>query len=231
MMASLGGASHVVEFEGGLLLKGFSCMFVPLKRSGDSIQWHFVRNEDDSRLEYWQVDKLCPGRALLDSIDQESLASTRAFLGWWGKVTTHLGTIDANYENLDWSASKEPDRPATFSGGSIGFQNYITGELTFAVGPKDSKLHISRTGPYNRILKHASRTPVVLYDPGEKRGWLVPSSAVIAHITQARHFREQFSIAGKPVHLIPADPAQNVYEAAEKMLLVNASTKYLQIRL
>lgn len=38
MMAALGGAMRAVEFEGGLLLKGFSSAFVPLKRSGDSIQ-------------------------------------------------------------------------------------------------------------------------------------------------------------------------------------------------
>jgi hypothetical protein len=225
MMASLGGASHAVEYEGGIVMKGFSSMFVPLRRSRDCIQWHYITNKDDSRLEYWQADKRCPGRALLDSVDHQSLKSTRAFLGWWGETTTHLGAEDINYGNLDWSATKEPDRSATFSGGTIGFQNFATGELSFAVGPKDSKLHIARTGSYHRIIKHASRTPAVLYDTCEKRGWLVPSSAVIAHIAQTRHFRERFSIDGKPVSIIPTDPTQNVYEAAERMLLINASTK------
>jgi hypothetical protein len=146
-------------------------------------------------------------------------------LGWWGKTVTHLGTADVNYDNIDWSATKEPDRSATFSGGTIGFQNFATGELSFAVGPKDSKLHISRSGSYQKVIRYASRTPVVLYDTCEKRGWLVPSSAVIAHIAQTRNVREQFSINGKPVNIVPTDPTQNVYEAAENMLLVNASTK------
>lgn len=225
MMASLGGASHAIEYEGGLVMKGFSSMFVPLKRSGDSIQWHFVRNEDDSRLEYWQADKQCSGRALLDSVDQDSLTSTRAFLGWWGKTVTRLGTADVNYDNIDWSATKEPDRSATFSGGTIGFQNFAIGELSFAVAPKDSKFHISRSRSYQNVIRYASRTPVVLYDTCEKRGWLVPSSAVIAHIVQTRNAREQFSINGKPVNIVPTDPIHNVYEAAKNMLLVNASTK------
>ncbi|RDW67029.1 hypothetical protein BP5796_09778 [Coleophoma crateriformis] len=227
IMTALCGASHTIEYKGGIVIKGFSSMLVPLKRSasGDSIQWHLIRNEDDSRLPYWEVDKRCPGRALVDSVDMASLASTRAFLGWWGTTTTHLGTDEANYHNLSWSAIREPQRPATFSGGSLGFQNLGTGEISFSVGPKDGKLHVSRSGPYQRIIKHASNTPVILYDSDEKRSWLVPSSAVIAHIARTRHFREPFFIEEKPVSLIAADPCLNVYESAEKTLLVNSGTK------
>jgi hypothetical protein len=227
MMAALGGASHVIEYEGGLLLKGFSSMFVPLRRSGDSVQWHFIQNEHDERMEYWQASKRCPGRALLDSVDQTSLTSTRAFVGWWGNTTTHLGTKDANYHNIDWSATKEPNRSTTFSGGSIGFQNFGAGELSFSVGPKDSKLHISRTGPYERIIKHASKTPVVLYDTEERRAWLVPGSAVIAHVAKTRHFREPFLRDGKPIDISPVDQHRNVYAAAERMLTDNAPTELI----
>jgi hypothetical protein len=224
MMAALAGASHAVEYGGGILLKGFSSMLVPLKRSGDSIQWHFIRNEDDSRLPFCEVDKRCPGRALLDTVDLKSISTTRAFLGWWGTTNTHLGTADANYENIDWTTAKEPALCASFSGGSIGFQNIIAGDLKFSVTPKDSKLHISRPGPYQRIIKHASKTPVVLYDTEERRGWLVPSSAVIAHIAQTRNSRERFSVQQKPVQINPADEKLDIYEAAEKMLLDNSST-------
>ncbi|RDW61992.1 hypothetical protein BP6252_11425 [Coleophoma cylindrospora] len=227
MMTALCGASHAIEYEGGIVIKGFSSMLVPLKRSasGDSIQWHLIRNEDESRLPYWEVDKRCPGRALVDSVDMASLASTRAFLGWWGTTTTHLGTDDANYHNLSWSAIREPQRPATFSGGTLGFQNLGTGEISFSVGPKDGKLHVSRSGPYQRIIKHASNTPVILYDSDEKRSWLVPSSAVIAHIARTRHFREPFFVEEMPVSLISADPRLNVYESAEQTLLINSGTK------
>jgi hypothetical protein len=103
----------------------------------------------------------------------------------------------------------------------------IPGELSFAIGPKDSKLHISQTGPYEIILQHVSKAPIVLYDTREKRGWLVPSSAVIAHIAKTRHSRKAFSIAGKIVDIISTDPAQNACDAAEKMLLENGSTKLI----
>jgi hypothetical protein len=225
MMAALGGASMAVEFNGGIVLKGLSSMFVPIKRNGASIQWHYIRNEDDSRMPYSEVDDRCPGRALVACVGFDSLTTTRAFLGWWGHTTSHLGTADANYHNLDWSSTREPERSIVFRGGSLGFQNIGSGEVNFSPGPKDGKLHISRNGPYQNIVKYASQTPVLLYDTVEKRGWLVPASAVIAHIAQMRHFRERFSINGKLVELVPTDPTMNVYKGAEKMLLENISTK------
>jgi len=227
MMAALGGASHAVEFNGGLILKGFSCMFVPSKRYGNATQWHFITNKDNTRMEYCQADQQCPNRAVLGSVDQKSLASTRAFLGWWGKVTTNLGTPDARYEKITWSRAKESVSPVTISAASIGFKTIIPGELSFAIGPKDSKLHISQTGPYEVILQHFSKAPIVLYDTGERRGWLVPSSAVIAHIAKTRHSRKAFSIPGKIVDIISTDPAQNTCDAAERMLLENGSTKLI----
>ncbi|TVY88680.1 hypothetical protein LAWI1_G006923 [Lachnellula willkommii] len=225
MMSAIVGASQAVEFDGGLLLKGFSSMLVPLKRVGSSVQWHYIRNEDDSRLPYWEVDNQCPGRALLNDVDYDALTTTRAFVGWWSTTTTHLGTADTNYHNIDWSDTQEPGRSTEFNGGALGFQNLGAGQLNFSPGRKDGKLHISRSGPYQRIVKYASKTPVVLYDTCEKRAWLVPSSAVIAHIAQTRHFRERFSVDGKVVELTPTDPSLNVHEGAEQMLLKNCLVK------
>src|SRR5436190_17156383 len=39
VMAAIGGVCHAVEFEGSVVLKGFSLMFVPIKQSEDRIQW------------------------------------------------------------------------------------------------------------------------------------------------------------------------------------------------
>jgi len=127
--------------------------------------------------------------------------------------------------NLDWCPTREPHRSANFSGGSIGFQNFAAGETNLVVGPKDSKLHVSRTGSYEKIIEYASITPVVLYDSVEGRAWLVPCSAVIVHIAQKSHFRKPFCVAGKRIDLIPVDPNLNIFEAAEHMLLANGRTK------
>ena len=45
MMAALTGVRRAVEYEGGILLKGYSSAFLPLKRYGDSIQWHYIETK------------------------------------------------------------------------------------------------------------------------------------------------------------------------------------------
>ncbi|PVH86260.1 hypothetical protein DL98DRAFT_526796 [Cadophora sp. DSE1049] len=226
MMSALGGAVHQVEFAGGIVIKGVSAMFVPVKRVGDCVQWHFIYNEDGSRLPYWEADKRCPERALLGRVNRKTLASTRAVLGWWGKVTTRLGSASINYQSICWTDLKEPSRSVRFYGGSIGFQMFGAGELNFSVGPKDSRLHISRPGPYQRIIKHASNTPVVLFDTdkSDRRGWLVPASSVVAHIVQTKHARRNFIVDGTVAEIKPTSIDLDVCDAAEKMLYENAAT-------
>ncbi|PQE09075.1 pfs domain protein [Rutstroemia sp. NJR-2017a BVV2] len=225
MMAALGGASQAVEFDGGIVIKGFSSMLVPLKRVGDSVQWHFVKKKDDTRLPHSEVNDHCPGRALLENVDFDSLTTTRAFLGWWGNTTSHLGTVDANYHNIDWSDTKEAGKPVVLQSMNLGFSHFGTAQFSFSAGPKDGKLHISRTGRYHTIVKHASTTPIILYDTSEKRGWLVPSSAVIAHIAQTRRYSGRFSFSGKLVEFTATDASLDIREGAEKMLLSNSEVK------
>lgn len=101
IMASLGGARHAIEFQGGLMIKGYSAMFVPIRKCKGSIQWHLVRSMDDNRLPYWEASRQCPNRALLKDVDIQSIQTMRSFLGWWGEAETHLGARDASYGDLD----------------------------------------------------------------------------------------------------------------------------------
>lgn len=225
MMAALGGASHIVEFKGGVLMKGFSSMFIPLSCGENFIQWHYICKEDDSRMPYLEAALRYPKRALLQDVSLDDVKKKRAFLGWAGSSTYHLGSSDSNYCNIDWSNTKEPKRSLEFHGGSLGFQNIGTGELNFVPGLRDGKLHISRSGPYQRIVKHASRTSVVFYDPGEQRAWLVPASAAIAHLSQTRRYREKYQVGGKAIEFVPTEISADLFDGAEKMLFKNASLK------
>lgn len=225
LMAALAGVRHAVEFEGGLLLKGHSSMFVPVKRHGDSVQWHYIENDCEDRLSYWEVENRCPGRVKLNEVNYNSLYNSRAFVGWWPQTETRLGTADVNYDNIDWSATKEVGRSVLFTGGTLGFQQIITGELNFALGPKDGKLHVERKGPYQKIVRCAAKTPVVLYDTDDKRAWLVPASAVILHIAKTRHHREPYLDNDKVVEFPLADTRLSSHDAAEWTLLRSASAR------
>ncbi|KAI9832642.1 MAG: hypothetical protein M1819_004227 [Sarea resinae] len=106
------------------------------------------------------------------------MKSGRAFLGWCRIAEQHLGTKDAKYDNIDWSATPGAGKTFRIVGGSVGFQQFGVGELDFAFGRKDSKLHLSRQGPFQSVITAASKTPVVLYDAGEKRAWLVDAASI-----------------------------------------------------
>ena len=186
LMATLGGAMHAVDYHDGLVMKGFSTMFVPIARTAkDSIQWHFLHNADGSRLPYHDVTGRCPIRASLDEVSHESLGNTRNFLGLWPVSETHLGTSDSEYQGIRWSSAKQVEGSATsISGFTLDFSKIITGQISFAVSKKDSTLYMPQKETFESIVTCAEKTPILLYDPSphESRAWLVHALDVILHI-------------------------------------------------
>jgi hypothetical protein len=52
MMAKLGEASRAMNFDGILAIRGFSTLFVPTERTGNSVLWHFLYEESQNRISY-----------------------------------------------------------------------------------------------------------------------------------------------------------------------------------
>lgn len=226
IMAALGGARHVTEFEGGLVLKGQSAMFVPVKRHHQCIQWHLVRCGDDHRILYRELSNECPSRAMVEEVDHESLRNTRAILGWWRSAEIHLGTADAAYDSIDWSPAGETKRTGRFSGANVGFQTMMTGQLNFILGAKDGRLHFSQKGPFQRIVQCAEKSSVVVYDLQDRRAWFVPALDVMLHVIQTRHHITPYNSDGKRVDLSPADPGRHKCAAAEATALNQSRMLY-----
>ena len=217
MMAALGGARHITSFEEGLVLKGFSAMFVPVKRYNDSVQWHFIFDKQGKRLSYGELTDLSSNRALLDDVSHEFLRGARAFLGWWKAAETHLGTQEAAYGNIDWSPAKEPVRPIKLSGGEIGFERVVTAKISFSMGAKDGPFHYSRSRPFQQLMNCARDTPVTLYDTQDRRAWLVPAVDVMLHIVLTRHHLSPPQVRGKLVEFVTAAP-ESGFNAEEAIL-------------
>ena len=97
LMAALGGARHAIDWEGGLVIKGHSIVFIPVKRYQDSIQWHIIKTEDDTRFRYSDLSRCEHRRASLSEVDYDSIGSTRTFLGWWEDAEYNLGTPHFRY--------------------------------------------------------------------------------------------------------------------------------------
>ena len=217
MMAAAAGARHAVEFEGGLVIKGFSCMCVPVKIVEDRIQWHLIRSENpETRLNYRDVLQRCPDRLLLDKFDLRALRTTRAFLGWCSEVSSTLGSTTADYEQIDYSGAKDVSRSLRISGASLGLQQIGLAQCDFTFGQNMGMFHFQRSGSFQRILSAAEKTPVLLYDSLDKRAWLVPADEVLLHIAQHRNFREHFQFKGERVHFEGPNSSMSVRDALLK---------------
>ena len=215
MMAALGGARHAVEFEGGLVLKGYSTLFVPIGRREDSVQWHLICAKSEDRIAYCEASAQFPRRALLEDIDHDELRTTRAFLGWCKEAQVHLATADADYESIDWSKAKEARSSPRLTGGSLGVSKLITANINFVLGAKDGAFHYSQPEPFQKTIDRAERLPILLYDHKDRRAWLVPALLVILHIIQLRNHIKPFSVGGNKVQISPLDPSRQGSSARE----------------
>lgn len=223
LLAALGGVRHAVDYEGGLLLKGFSHMFVPVERFEDRVQWHAVSSKDyNSRLTYEDALRQYPTRATLEAVSFEDLHQTRAILGWCSVATSRLGSDLADYENIDYSSSEEAGTGLHLAGGQLGFQQFGVAALDFKLGNKDGKCHFQRTGTYNRVVSAAEKTPVVLYDTSGLRAWLVTASDVMLHMIQHRHRIDPYVVDGQEIRLSTPIPFGS---SAKRILLENGKVR------
>ncbi|KAF2139010.1 uncharacterized protein K452DRAFT_310970 [Aplosporella prunicola CBS 121167] len=175
-IAGILGIQHAVEYNGGVVMKGFSSLLVPVAKNDRTIQWHLITNESpDIRLSYQDGLRRCKDRLMRDVVGLDAIRTTRAIVGW-----------------------------INFTGATLGFQQFGVGQADFALGAKDGKCHFQRNGPYKNIISAAEKTPVVLYDTFERRAWLVPAANVILHLAQHRHWLEPYEFRGKRVKLFSA---------------------------
>jgi hypothetical protein len=221
IMAEIAGVRRAVEYEGGVIMKGFSIMFVPMKRSGNRVQWHLISSPDyETRLSYRDVLDHCQDRASLDEVDLECARTTRAIVGWCSAATSLLGSDTANYLNIEYSGADDAETSLKFAGATLGFQQFGIAQFDFTLGPKDGKCHFQRSGPYKRIICAAEKTSVVLYDTAEKRAWLVPASDVMLHMAHHRNWLDPFEVNGERIKLLATSPAA---PSAKEILLKSAS--------
>jgi hypothetical protein len=83
LLAGIGGVQHTVEFQGGVVMKGFSYMFVPVQKRDDRVQWHAVSSADpDTHLTYRSGLAQCGSRALSQDVGLDDISKCRAIVGW-----------------------------------------------------------------------------------------------------------------------------------------------------
>jgi hypothetical protein len=224
LLAAFAGVSHVTRFEGGLVMKGFCSLMVPVQKTSDRLQWHVVTNQDsETYLSYHDGLSRCKSRLSIEQVGVQDLKSTRAFLGWCSVYTSRLGSKEVDYDNIDYSGATEASDSIRFNGAQVGFQQWATATANFSIGAKQTKHYIGREGPFRNVISAAERTPVLLYDTCERRGYLVSATDVMLHMIQHRHRLEPFEVNGKKVVLetgVPIDStAKEILKANHNLSL------------
>ncbi|KAF6783004.1 hypothetical protein CMUS01_16690, partial [Colletotrichum musicola] len=172
ILVEMAGIRHVVEFREGVVMKGLSSMLLPISRTDDIIQWHLVSAPPDAdRLTYQAGIDLCKNRAMLDEVPLDSIAKSRAVVGWCRRAVSRLGSEDVVYDNIDYSDAKESPAVINVSSVALGIQQIGMGQIEFTIGARHARSHFKREGTYAHLLNVAARMKVLLYDTRERRAW------------------------------------------------------------
>ncbi|KAH8803410.1 hypothetical protein F5884DRAFT_683898 [Xylogone sp. PMI_703] len=178
MLAGLARTQRVSNFNRQFFIKGFSTMLVPTRNNGDLFIWHLLYNKDGSHISY--LDNTVPHA---DNITDFDLEKARHIIGWCSEVKYCAGAADAKYPEKE-TALHEPHQGCALENVSVRYGKLITKGDLYAIGHKDTPVHISRDGDIPK-LKWIHEKFVVLWDEEEKRGWLVNGTSALLHLLRA----------------------------------------------
>lgn len=103
LMTTLGNIWYPKEYLGGIVLKGFSTVIVPVDLHGTSVQWHFLHNENKREMLHMEaIYERCPDIKIVEQAKFEDITSTdkRHFLGYAEEAKISLGTKYACFESV-----------------------------------------------------------------------------------------------------------------------------------
>ncbi|KAL8652400.1 MAG: hypothetical protein Q9226_004288 [Calogaya cf. arnoldii] len=178
LMARLAGIVMVVEFQGGLILKGLSTALIPINycNGGAAIQWHLLHTISAdgflNDLEYTEDFLTIHHPAIL--------FQKKAYLGWCKGASILLGTSVYNYPAVSWSTSTPERSQMMVSGFSLGLASNGLGffgpsaTMNFTVAKSQRTRYMDIEQQLEDRLKLSVTKPALVYDTSTQRAWLVP---------------------------------------------------------
>lgn len=86
MMAGLARTRYINTFENKLVIKGFSTMLFPTRRSGDVLIWHLLYNEDGGHISYQNLSSYH-----VEAVSIQDLENLRHVVGWCAEAKYFAG--------------------------------------------------------------------------------------------------------------------------------------------
>ncbi|OAP59473.1 hypothetical protein AYL99_06771 [Fonsecaea erecta] len=187
LLCFLAGLQYEVVEHGGVILYGKHSLVYPVRQHLGCVQWHFQRYHEDltSRQFPFQIMRK---RLLVDDLNL-LCDQPRHFLGLWSDPHITLGTLGSERATVDWSNARELERETVFDGSTFGGTFSLPKVLTLTWS-RTYKVARSRKNQYmahfEADLHRMINTPVVLYSPSERRGWMVSLVSVLLHLARIR---------------------------------------------
>ncbi|TKA61242.1 hypothetical protein B0A55_12217, partial [Friedmanniomyces simplex] len=182
MMVALGSTPDVTEFAGTTMLKGFNSLFVPTKRIGSSIVWHFIIREGGSRVSYNDGAAVARQDGV---IEPSALQTARHFVGWTPVADQLAGSNRSGY-TTGWSGIKYAKAPfASLGNLNISISKLVGVSTTFVKGKKDIPVALRGNRSYKDKVKSAGDWTAMFYDSLSRRAWLLDSASALLHISRA----------------------------------------------
>ncbi|GAB7326961.1 hypothetical protein MBLNU13_g10914t3 [Cladosporium sp. NU13] len=181
MMATLGGFDRVANYAGQLVLKGFETLFVPVRKSGESLVWHLITKPNGRRISYNAMYTLSDQAD--PTVCMQDLYDSRHFLGWVSNASQHTGTKDGVYVMEKEVFLEPPGQGLVLSGVGISMSKIVGIAATITPGRHDRGIRTSNKEMfYVEVVEKMSKMHVLLYDHGDGRGWLVDGASAVLHL-------------------------------------------------
>ena len=203
LMVELAGNTKPLKYTGNFFMISLQSALIPTAvLDDDSIQWHLFTSSDPNGITLQDLPKVsalsvpatCNNDLEIRRFSQ-ALKNRRHFCGWCRNVRINLGTRPREGGKYTVRCvTRTPEilkeaRLASFNAGISSSGLGYAGPSFFGTWTITStQKHFSET-PVQRfetMLSRARRMPSVLYDPKERRGWMVPLICVLYHMAHLR---------------------------------------------
>ncbi|KAB8217056.1 purine and uridine phosphorylase [Aspergillus novoparasiticus] len=227
ILAGIIHASRVDAFRDKLFIKGFSSLLIPTEhiRDQNQIMWHLRYNVRGDRISYLDGIESHAGHITLADLE-----SSRHILGWCSDARCYAGAADASY-SIDRSWLPPPSSRCSLSNTFIAAGRLVTGGDQATYGNKDLPYRIIRDEYIEKLLWIA-RQYVVMWDAGEKRGWLVNGACALLHLLLASLYFNRNDPLGFAFRLSPSDvkgPEKIFTPSSAMEVLLNPDNLSLQL--
>ena len=188
-LANLTGATTPIEYEGGVLLLGRSCILVPVERlPNGGLLWHLLYSSGKEQIELSEADSQLSQRLLVKDVS-ELLSISHHRVGLWSTSKIILGTKEACYDNIEWTTMPEKKSMWQYQGFSLPFTMAIPhgpglGIVNNFAAAQQQLNSSSGEVDYVALILNFSKRPLLVYDPhpASRQAWLVPTLSFVLHL-------------------------------------------------